>query len=299
MSLIQSLSGTGVAVVTPFNAQSELDPEAYSRLLEFIIGNKVEYVVVLGTTGETPVLSLDERKRMVQHTFEVVNGRLPVVVGVGGNNTREVISEMNQYPLHQAAAILSACPYYNKPSQEGIYQHYKAIAEASPVPVILYNVPGRTGRNIEASTVIRLAREVANIRGIKEASGDMMQCMEILRDCPEDFLVVSGDDQLALPQVACGMHGVISVAANCFPAEFSEMIRLCLSHDFRAARKLNEKLMPAYHLLFVENNPAGAKAFLSEMGLISNSLRLPLVPLSRKIYQQVQEYLSKISMLCM
>lgn len=298
MSLIQSLSGTGVAVITPFHSDGEIDYESYSRLLDFIIGNKVDYVVVLGTTGEAPVLSRDEKKRLVEYTYKAVNGRVPVVVGIGGNNTKEVVSDLKEFPLGHATAILSVSPYYNKPSQEGLFLHYKAIAEASPVPVILYNVPGRTGRHMEASTVLKLAHEVDNIAGIKEASGNMEQCMDILRSCPSDFLVVSGDDALAVPQMACGMHGVISVAANCFPAEFSGMIRHCLGRDFDEARVKNEKLMPAYDLLFAENNPAGVKAFLTEMGIIKNNLRLPLVPLSRKFYQQVQEYISKISLLC-
>jgi 4-hydroxy-tetrahydrodipicolinate synthase len=298
MSLIQSLSGTGVAVITPFHADGEIDFDSYSRLLEFIIGNKVDYVVVLGTTGEAPVLSRDEKKRLIEHTYKIINGRVPVVVGIGGNNTREVVADLSEFPLGKATAILSVSPYYSKPSQEGIYLHYKAIAEASPVPVILYNVPGRTGRQIDSSTVLKLAHEVPNIAGIKEASGLMESCMDILKDCPADFLVVSGDDALALPQIACGMHGVISVAANCFPADFSEMIRHCLSKNFDEARVINEKLMPAYDLLFAENNPAGVKAFLTEMEIIKNNLRLPLVPLSRKFYQQVQEYISKISLLC-
>lgn len=298
MSLIKQLSGTGVAVITPFHSEGAVDFDSYTRLLNFILENKVEYVVVLGTTGEAPVLSKEEKKQVIRHTFEVVNGRVPVVVGMGGNNTREVMDDLAFFPLEKAAAVLSVSPFYNKPSQEGLYQHYKCIAEASPVPVILYNVPGRTGRNMEAATTLRLAHEVGNIAGIKEASGNMEQCMEILRDCPPDFLVVSGDDVLALPQLACGMHGVISVAANCFPADFSEMVRLGLRGDYEAARTINEKLMPAYQLLFAENNPAGVKAFLAEMGIIANHLRLPLVPLSKKFYKEVQAYLSRISMHC-
>ena len=298
MSLIQTLSGTGVAVITPFHEDGEIDFDSYARLLDFILTNKAEYIVVLGTTGEAPVLSRDEKMRLIEYTYKQVNGRVPVVVGIGGNNTKEVVTDLKEFPLSRAAAVLSVSPYYNKPSQEGLYFHYKAIAEASPVPVILYNVPGRTGRQIEASTVLKLANEVANIAGIKEASGNMEQCMDILRSCPSDFLVVSGDDALAVPQMACGMHGVISVAANCFPAEFSGMIRHCMAKEFDEARIINEKLIPAYDLLFVENNPAGVKAFLTEMGIIKNNLRLPLVPLSRKFYQQVQEYISKISLLC-
>jgi 4-hydroxy-tetrahydrodipicolinate synthase len=291
MSLRQKLCGTGVAIVTPFKKNLAVDIEAYKKLVDFVINNKADYIVVLGTTGETPVLTKDEKKLLVATTFEVVNNRVPVVVGVSGNNTAEVIKELGEYSLDKATAVLSASPYYNKPSQEGIFQHYKAIAEVSPKPIILYNVPGRTGKNIEASTILRLAHEVRNIAGIKEASGDMIQCMEILLDKPDDFLVLSGEDALALPQLACGMDGVISVAANSFPADFSEMVRCCMRQDFAKARILNDKLIPAYQLLFVENNPAGVKAFLHEMGMIENELRLPLVPLSKKYYQQVQAYL--------
>jgi 4-hydroxy-tetrahydrodipicolinate synthase len=189
--------------------------------------------------------------------------------------------------------VLSASPYYSKPSQEGLFQHYKTLAEASSKPLVLYNVPGRTGRNINPATTIRLANEVANIGGIKEASGDMMQCMQILRDRPEDFLVVSGDDNLAFPQLACGMDGVISVAANCFPGNFSEMVRVCLNGDIKTAKAINDELIEGYELLFAENNPAGVKAFLTELKLIDNYLRLPLVPLSAGLYNKVREYLEK------
>jgi 4-hydroxy-tetrahydrodipicolinate synthase len=202
---------------------------------------------------------------------------------------------VESFPLEKALAVLSASPYYNKPSQEGLFQHYKALAEASPKPILLYNVPGRTGRNINASTVIRLAKEVENILGIKEASGDMAQCMQILRDVPNDFLVVSGDDALALPQIACGMKGVISVAANAYPTEFSQMIRFSLKNDFVKAKSINDKLIEAYDIMFAENNPSGVKAFMAKMGLIQNSLRLPLVPLSESLFDRMQIYLEKTS----
>ena len=215
-----------------------------------------------------------------------------MVIGIGGNDTAAVINDLENYPLDGAAAILSASPYYNKPSQEGLFQHYRALAEASPKPLILYNVPGRTGRNMEAHTTLRLATEVGNIAGIKEASGDMSQCMEILRDCPDNFLVVSGDDALALPQLACGMDGVISVAANCFPKKFSEMVRLCLQGNFPGAVKINDALLAAYNLMFAENNPAGAKAFLHEMKMMENIMRLPVTPLSGHLHQQVKNYLA-------
>ena len=229
---------------------------------------------------------------MAYFTFYRDNGRVPVVVGIGGNNTAELVEDLHSFPLDKAIAVLSASPYYNKPSQEGIYQHYKVLAEASPKPVLLYNVPGRTGRNISAATTLKLAQNVPNIVGIKEASGDMQQCMEILRDKPDNFLVVSGDDALALPQIACGMQGVISVAANAFPKEFSEMVRKSLLNDFSAARAINNTLIEVYDIMFAENNPAGVKGFLSELNLVLNEVRLPVVPLSEPLMNKVRNYLA-------
>ena len=288
---MQALTGTGVAMVTPFDSNKNIDFPALGKLIDFLIEGGVEFLVTLGTTGETPVLSTEERKEIVAFTMNHVAGRLPVVVGIGGNDTRHILHEMETFPLDQAAAILSASPYYNKPSQEGLYQHYQLVATHAPKPIIMYNVPGRTGRNIEADTTLRLAHEVGNIMGVKEASGNMDQCMRILRDRPKGFMVWSGDDNLALPQMACGMDGVISVAANAYPGEFSEMIRLCLKGSFENSRIINNKLMMAYDLMFAENNPAGIKAFLSEMGLIQNQLRLPLVSLSAPLMQKLQQYL--------
>jgi len=236
-------------------------------------------------------LSKEEKKSIIEFTYQHINGRVPVVVGVGGNCTQDVIDDLNYFPLSEAVAVLSASPYYNKPSQEGLYQHYKALAAVSPKPIILYNVPGRTGKNMTAATTIRLAKEVDNIAGIKEASGDMAQCMEILRDRPENFLVVSGDDALSLPQLACGMDGVISVAANCFPKVFSMMVNYGLQNDFGNAKKLNDQMINGYELLFAENNPAGAKAFLFEMGMMQNIVRLPVVPLSAALHEQVKSYI--------
>jgi 4-hydroxy-tetrahydrodipicolinate synthase len=291
MSLRKQLQGTGVAMVTPFKANEDIDFNALGKLIDFTIGNDVEYIVTLGTTGETPTLSKEEKFDIINFTFEKVNNRVPVVVGIGGNNTKEVIKDLETYPLAKAAAVLSASPYYNKPSQEGIFQHYKALAAASPKPIILYNVPGRTGRNMDATTTIRLANEVANIGGIKEASNSIPQCMQILRDRPSDFLVVSGDDDLVMPELACGIDGVISVAANCFPKEFGDMVRLGLKQDFVAAKKINDTLVEVYNLLFTENNPAGVKAFLHELGLVENVLRLPMVPLSKGVHQQIKNYM--------
>ena len=291
MELRKQLGGTGVALVTPFKINTAVDLDALGRLIDHVIKNKVEYVVTLGTTGETPTLDAGEKADIIHYTYEKVHGRVPVVVGVGGNNTKELMENLQSYPLEKAVAVLSASPNYNKPSQEGIYQHYLNLADASPKPVIVYNVPGRTGSNISAETTLRLAREVKNIAGIKEASGNMVQCMHILRDRPADFLVASGDDHLTLPLIACGMDGVISVAANCFPADFSEMVRHCLNGDFESARPLHYKCLEGNDLLFAENNPAGVKAFLKEMGIIENVLRLPLVPLSEELHQKVKNYM--------
>jgi 4-hydroxy-tetrahydrodipicolinate synthase len=290
MSLRETLKGTGVALVTPLTAKGTVDLDALGKVIDSVISNGVNYVVALGTTGEAPTMTNPEKLDIIQLTYERVRNRVPVVIGIGGNDTRDQISDLETFPLERATAILSASPYYNKPSQEGIYQHYRMLAASSPKPLILYNVPGRTARNMTASTTLRLANEVDNIAGTKEASGDMAQCMQILRDRPADFLVVSGDDALALPQIACGMDGVISVAANCFPKKFAEMVRLSLKGDFAAAKKINDTLIDGYDILFAENNPAGVKAFLAEAGLIGNFLRLPLTPLSSEQHERVKEY---------
>ena len=293
MFLRETLQGTGVALVTPFSQDFKVDYNALGKLIDFVIDGGVNYVVSLGTTGETPTLNKKEKINIIEYTYERVNNRVPVVVGIGGNDTYELINDLKTFPLERAIAVLSASPYYSKPSQEGIFSHYKALAEASPRPIILYNVPGRTGRNMTAGTTIRLAKEIENIAGIKEASGDMAQCMQILRDKPDHFLVVSGDDALGLPQMACGMEGIISVAANALPNDFSTMIRYCLKGDFEAAKKVNDKLIEAYDLMFAENNPAGVKAFLAELGLIENVTRLPVVPLSEALHDKVRTYLQQ------
>jgi 4-hydroxy-tetrahydrodipicolinate synthase len=290
MTLREQFRGTGVALVTPFQSDFAVDYKALAKIIDFVIEGGVEYLVTMGTTGETSTLSKEEKKDIIVFTYEQVAGRVPVVVGVGGNNTRELEGELSALPLDKAVAVLSASPYYSKPSQEGLFQHYKALAAASPRPIVLYNVPGRTGRNLSAATTIRLANEVTNIAGIKEASGDMAQCMEILRDRPASFLVVSGDDALALPQIACGMDGVISVAANSFPRYFTDMVRLSLKGDFKGAKALNDRLIAGYELLFTENNPAGVKAAMSELNLIGNYVRLPLVPLSAGLHARLREY---------
>lgn len=288
------LKGTGVALVTPFKADHSVDYDALQRVVDFVIGEGVQYVVSLGTTGETATLSRDEKLAIFNFTHTAVRERVPVVVGIGGNNTQAILEDLKTYPLEKAAAILSASPYYNKPSQEGIYQHYKAMAAVATKPILLYNVPGRTGSNITAATTLRLAADCPNICGTKEASGNMIQCMHILKERRPGFLVISGDDHLALPLIACGMEGVISVAANCFPGDFSRMVQAALAGDFEKAKRLHFRLLPGYDLLFAENNPAGVKYFLQAMGLIENHLRLPLVPLSASVAAQVQQYLPSL-----
>ena len=295
MLLKNMLSGTGVAIITPFKNDESIDFDALGKVIDFIIDGGVNYIVCLGTTGETPVLDLEEKKQILNYTFEKVNNRIPIVVGVGGNNTKAVIAEIHQLPLEKAVAILSASPNYNKPTQEGIFLHYKTIAENAPKPIILYNVPGRTGRNINASTITKLAHEVPNIIGIKEATDSMQQCMEILRDRPKDFLIVSGDDALSCAQIALGMDGVISVAANCFPKQFSTMVKMARENKFEEARAIHYKLLKGYDYLFVENNPAGVKAFLYELGLIDNNLRLPLTPVSNNLQSSIKSYLQNLS----
>ena len=287
-STLHQLRGTGVAIVTPFDEKEQIDFLALGNIINFLIKGGVEYIVSLGTTGETPVLDKSEKKDILQFTYETVAGRIPVVAGIGGNYTKAVIQELEQLPLDKAAAILSVSPAYNKPSQEGIYLHFRSMAESSPLPILLYNVPGRTGRNMTADTTLRLAA-LSNVVGIKEASGMMDQCAVILQEKPENFLVISGDDALSLPLLAAGMDGVISVAANAYPAAFSSMVRYCLEGNFDQARIINNRLLPVYDLLFAENNPAGVKAFLHLQGLLKNQLRLPLVPLSQPIFDNVQK----------
>jgi 4-hydroxy-tetrahydrodipicolinate synthase len=293
-SLKNKLTGTGVALVTPFK-KNEVDFDALEKMIDFVIDGGVEYIVTLGTTGETPTLTNKEQAEIVSFTSDKIHDRVPLVLGIGGNNTKEVIEQFSNFSLENITAILSSSPNYNKPSQEGIFQHYKAISDASALPIILYNVPGRTSSNISAETTLRLASECEKIKGIKEASGNMIQCMHILKNMPEDFLFVSGDDHISLPLIACGSKGVISVVANCFPKDFCNMIRFALKNDFTNAQKIHYKLLPAYDLLFVENNPAGVKAFLTELNLIENELRLPLVPLSAPFHQRVKDFLASNS----
>lgn len=291
--LQQQLRGTGVALVTPFTTQGAIDWKSLERLIDHVINGGVNYVVTLGTTGETPTLSSDEKLDLIKFTFEKVAKRVPVVVGVGDYSTQDVVSRLEKCPLDEAAAVLSVAPYYSKPTQEGIFQHYKAIAAASPKPIILYNVPARTGRNMTADTTLRIAKEVENVIAMKEASGDMLQCMQIIRDKPEGFLVISGDDGVAMPQLACGMDGVISVAANYFAKDFSEMVKVALKGDFDAARKLHYRMLEGFDLMFAENNPAGVKAFLYYNNIVENTFRLPIIPVSDELHEKIRAYLKR------
>lgn len=290
MSLRNTLTGTGVAIVTPFNENFSIDYVALDKIIDFQIEGGIDYLVTLGTTGETPTISKSEQIELIEHTYAKVAGRVPVVVGIGGNNTQAVVEDLKQFPLDKAAAVLSAAPYYSKPSQEGIFQHYKALAAASPKPILLYNVPHRTGKNIDAATVIRLAN-VENIGGIKEACGDFAQFAKILRDVPESFLVTSGEDDIIIPQIAMGMRGVITVAGNAFPKELAQIVRLSLDGKFAEATEINNKILEVFPLLFCENNPAGIKAFLADMGLLKNLVRLPVVPLSQENHQKISAFL--------
>lgn len=289
-----NLKGMGVALVTPFKADKSIDFDALGRIIEYQIQNGVDYLVVLGTTSENPTLSPDEREAIKVFVAERVQGRVPMVLGVGGNNTAAVVREAREVDPQHFSAILSVVPYYNKPSQEGIYQHYKAIAEASPLPVILYNVPGRTGVNMTAETTLRLAAEFPHIIAIKEASGNMVQVDEIIKHKPDDFMVISGDDAVTFPLITLGAVGVISVIGNAFPREFSRMVRLALAGDYAAARTIHHRFNDLFGLLFVDGNPAGVKCVLNAMGYCENELRLPLVPTRITTYEKIRHVLDTL-----
>lgn len=276
--------GTGVAIVTPFKKNGSVDFNALEKVVEHLIKGKVEYIVALGTTGESVTLSKEEKIAVTEHIVNTVKGRIPVVLGIGGNNTSEVIHSMEKTDLSGISAILSVCPYYNRPNQEGLYQHFSAIAKAAPLPILLYNVPTRTSCNLSDETTLRLAHEFKNIIGIKEASGNFAQVMNIIKNRPKNFLVISGDDLITLPLIACGADGVISVVANAYPKDFSEMTRQALAGNYNEARKLHYKLTNITNLLFADGSPGGIKAALKLMGLTSDYVRLPLVNINEKVY---------------
>ncbi len=279
--------GTGVAVVTPFHNYGTIDFTSLGKVLNHIIDGGVEFILALGTTSEAVTLSNDERVAVINYIIETVDNRIPIMLGVGGNNTQQVVNNLKSINFNGIDAILSVAPYYNKPQQKGLFYHFKTIAATSPVPVYLYNVPSRTSVNISAETTLRLASEIDNIEGIKEASGDMQQIMKILKDKPEDFVVLSGDDALTLPMLAMGADGVISVVANAFPAEFSEMVRLGMKGKLKSARKIHYDILDIINMLFADGNPAGIKAALDILGLLNNNLRLPLVKANKAVYNQL------------
>ena len=291
---MKKLRGTGVAIVTPFKNDTSIDFAAFGRVIEHVINGGVNYIVAMGTTGESPTPTRDEKKAIISFIVEAIDGRVPLVVGIGGNNTQDIISSIRHSNLSRVDAVLSVAPYYNKPSQRGLYQHFKAIANTCPVPLILYNVPGRTSSNITAETCLELARDCTNITGIKEASGNLEQIMRIIKGKPDYFSVVSGDDMATLPIIAAGGAGVISVIANVFPSEWSEMVNHCIKSNFKSAREIQFKLLEILELLFTDGSPAGVKAMLSLKDLCHNYLRLPLVPVSRPVYSRIQKVLEEL-----
>lgn len=282
--------GTGVALITPFKEDLSVDFAALEQLVEYVIAGGIEFLVALGTTAETPTLTDAEKRAVLDCIIRQNNRRLPVVAGIGGNNTQKVIDTIREYPQEELAGILSVVPYYNKPNQEAIYQHFKAIAESATTEIILYNVPGRTATNMDAATTLRLAHDFSNITAVKEASGNMKQCMALVKGAPDGFSVLSGDDDLILSQMALGFKGVISVAGNSFPSTFSEMVRLAANDNFEEARKLHYKMLEGIHLLFAEGNPTGIKAMLTQKELCENHLRLPLIPASAALFEKLSAF---------
>ena len=281
-------------MVTPFNEDGSVDYESLEKLLRYQLDNGADFLCILATTGETPCLTADEKQRIKQLVVSTVAGRVPILAGCGGNNTAAVVEELKNADMKGISGILSVCPYYNKPSQEGLYQHFKAIAAATDLPVVLYNVPGRTGVNMSAATTVRLARDCKNIVAIKEASGSLEQVDEIIKNKPADFDVLSGDDALTFPMVSCGAVGAISVIGNALPKEISRMIRLEFNGEYAAAREIHHRFTELFGLLFVDGNPAGVKAMLSEMGMIKNVLRLPLVPTRISTMRKFSEILKEL-----
>jgi 4-hydroxy-tetrahydrodipicolinate synthase len=286
--------GTGVAMVTPFQADGQVDYSALKRLIDHLVDGGVEYLVSLGTTGESATLSKEEKKKVWEFTAETVNKRVHLVAGIGGNNTLETAAEVKAFDIAGYDAILSSSPHYNKPTQEGIYQHYKAIAEVSPLPIILYNVPSRTGSSVSAETTVRLAKDFKNIIGIKEASGNFDLLNQLLRDKPEDFLVISGDDPITLQMIAMGSVGLISVIGNALPKQLSDMVRLCLNGDFKAALPAHYSMIEFTRLMFTEGSPAGIKSALKNLNICSDTLRLPLVPVSEGTAARIKQQLEII-----
>ena len=286
--------GLGIALITPFNEDGSVDYPTLSKLVEYQLKNGADFLCILATTGETPCLTADEKKQIKDTIVSTVHGRVPILMGCGGNNTAAIVEELKTGDFSGIDGVLSICPYYNKPSQEGLYQHFKAISAATKLPIVLYNVPGRTGVNMTAATTVRLARDCKNIVAIKEASGNLEQVDEIIKNKPSSFDVISGDDALTFPMISCGAVGVISVIGNALPKEFSKMIRLEFKGEYEAARKIHHRFTDLFSLLFVDGNPAGVKCVLSEMGMIKNILRLPLVPTRITTMQRISKILKEL-----
>ncbi|MCE2616531.1 MAG: 4-hydroxy-tetrahydrodipicolinate synthase [Phocaeicola sp.] len=297
--MIQSkLRGMGVALITPFKEDGSVDYQALTRLVDYQVQNGTDFLCVLGTTAETPTLTKDEKTKITRMVIERINGRLPILLGVSSNCTQTVIDTLQHDDFTGVDAVLSVVPYYNKPSQEGIYQHYKAISESTDLPIVLYNVPGRTGVNMTADTTLRLANDFKNIVAVKEASGNITQMDDIIKNKPDTFNVISGDDAITFPLLTLGAVGVISVIGNAFPREFSKMVRLALAGDFEHALPIHHKFAELFKLLFVDGNPAGVKAMLNAMGLIENKLRLPLVPTRITTFEKMRAILEQLSIKC-
>ncbi|MBP3776614.1 MAG: 4-hydroxy-tetrahydrodipicolinate synthase [Prevotella sp.] len=286
--------GLGIALITPFLEDGSVDYKSLIRLVEYQLDNGADFFCILATTGETPTLTAEEKQKIKDLVVSLVGGKVPILIGCGGYNTAEIVQELKTRDFKGVDGILSVCPYYNKPSQEGLYQHFKAIAAATTLPVVLYNVPGRTGVNMKAETTVRLARDCRNIVAIKEASGNLEQVDEIIKNKPKDFDVISGDDALTFPMISCGAVGVISVIGNALPREFSKMIRLQMKGEYDGARKIHHRFIDLFSLLFVDGNPAGVKAMLHEMGYIQNVLRLPLVPTRISTLQRMSEIMKEL-----
>lgn len=287
---MQLFKGTGVALVTPFKKNFSVDFESLTKIVNFVIDGGVDYLVVLGTTGEPATLTSEEKEAVIKTIIEANNGRLPIVLGVGSNNTQQVVDELKTRNFSAFSAVLSVSPYYNKPTQEGVYQHFKAISEVSPLPLILYNVPGRTASNLLPSTVVRLANDFKNIIGIKEAAGDILQAMKLIQTCPKDFLIISGDDMITLPMILAGGSGVISVIGQGFPKAFSDMVRLGLSKKVDESYQLHYKIADAIDLIFEEGNPGGIKQIHKALGLSENTVRLPLVNVSDDLAIKISDF---------
>ena len=287
-------SGTGVAIATPFTASGDLDLDSMKKLVDHLVEGGVEYLVVLGTTGESATLNKEEKQTIFSSVNSFNNGRIRLVAGIGGNDTREVVKALNAFDLTAYSAILSVSPYYNKPNQEGLFQHYKAVNDASPLPVIMYNVPGRTGMNVSVATTLRIAATCKNIIATKEASGNMEQIMQIIAGKPEGFEVISGDDGITLPLIACGAIGVISVVANAYPRQFSDMVRQCLAGDFAGARPMHEKMFPIIQSMFAEGSPSGLKAYLAKLGIAGENFRLPVVSVSEQHRNNIHQLMTGI-----